>query len=69
MSDYFSKESILNLLYSYNPWWNTGIVQKNFNKPMHRTTYYESKKAFLNSEIRRIVLLSGARRIGKTTIM
>ncbi|MGN0740505.1 MAG: ATP-binding protein [Treponema sp.] len=69
MADYFSKDSILNLLYSYNPWWNTGVVQKDFNKPMHRAAYYEGKKAFLNSQIRRIVLLSGARRTGKTTIM
>ena len=69
MSDYFSMESILNLLYSYNPWWNTGVVQKDFNKPMHRAAYYDGKRAFLNSEIRRIVLLSGARRTGKTTIM
>lgn len=69
MSGYFSKESILNLLYSYNPWWNTGVVQKDFNKPMHRVAYYEGKKAFHNSDIRRIVLLSGARRTGKTTIM
>ena len=69
MSDYFSKESILNLLYSYNPWWKTGVVQKDFNKPMHRIAYYEGKKAFMNTEIRRIVLLSGARRTGKTTIM
>ena len=28
--DYFSEESVLNLLYSYNPWWKTGIVQKEF---------------------------------------
>ena len=69
MSDFFSKESILSLLYSYNPWWKTGVVQKNFNKPMHRIAYYEGKKVFMNTEIRRIVLLSGARRTGKTTIM
>lgn len=67
--DYFSSENILNLLYSYNPWWKTGVVQDDFNKPMRRFAFYESKKAFLNSDIRRIVLLSGARRTGKTTIM
>ena len=66
---YFSEESILNLLYSYNPWWKTGIVQKEFDKPMKRIAFYESWNAFNNAEIRRTVLLSGARRTGKTTIM
>lgn len=66
---YFSEESILNLLYSYNPWWKNGIVQKEFDKPMKRIAFYESWNAFSNEEIRRTVLLSGARRTGKTTIM
>lgn len=66
---YFSEESILNLLYSYNPWWKTSSVQKDFNKPMKRASFYESWKAFNNEQIRRTVLLSGARRTGKTTIM
>ena len=66
---YFSEESILNLLYLYNPWWKNGIVQKEFDKPMKRIAFYESWNAFSNEEIRRTVLLSGARRTGKTTIM
>ena len=41
--DYFSEESVLNLLYSYNPWWKTGIVQKEFDKPMKRASFFESK--------------------------
>ena len=52
--DYFSEESVLNLLYSYNPWWKTGIVQKEFNKPMKRASYYESKKAFENNNLKLI---------------
>ncbi|MBQ7158044.1 MAG: ATP-binding protein [Treponema sp.] len=67
--NYFSEESILNLLYSYNSWWKTGVVQKEFDKPMKRIAFYESWNAFNNAEIRRTVLLSGARRTGKTTIM
>ena len=66
---YFSEDSVLNLLYSYNPWWKTGVVQKEINKPMKRAYFYESWKVFQNTEIRRTVLLSGARRTGKTTIM
>ena len=65
----FSEENIIDLLYSYNPWWKSGVVQKEFNKPMKRIPYYEANKAFNNKEIRRTVVLSGARRTGKTTIM
>lgn len=36
---------------------------------MKRIAFHESNKIFMNSSIRRIVLLSGARRTGKTTIM
>lgn len=62
-------ENILNLLFSYNPWWQTGIVQKEFIKEMKRFAYYEAIKTMTNNEIRRSVILCGARRTGKTTIM
>jgi uncharacterized protein len=64
-----SEENIISLLYSYNPWWNTGSVQKDFDKPIKRIAYYEALKSLNNEDIRRTVLLSGARRTGKTTIM
>lgn len=66
---FYSEENIINLLFSYNPWWNTGLVQKDFDKPMKRIAFHEALKAFSNDEVRRTVLLSGARRTGKTTIM
>lgn len=62
-------ENILNLLFSYNPWWQTGIIQKDFNKPMKRFAYYETLKAIKHADIRRAVVLCGARRTGKTTVM
>ena len=65
----FTEENIISLLYSYNLWWRTGTVQNEFNKKMKRIAYYEANKIFNNSTIRRTVLLSGARRTGKTTIM
>lgn len=64
-----NSENILNLLFSYNPWWQTGIMQKEFIKPMKRFAYYEAMKTFLHADIRRSVVLCGARRTGKTTIM
>ena len=65
----FTDENILDLLYSYNPWWKTGSVQKEFDKPMKRIAFYEGYKALCNDSVRRAVLLSGARRTGKTTIL
>lgn len=65
----FTEENLINLLYSFNPWWKTGSVSKHFDKPMKRTPYYDAVIKFQNDEVRRAVLLSGARRTGKTTIM
>lgn len=64
-----TNENILNLLFSYNPWWQTGIVQKEFIKKMKRFAYHEAFATLTHSEIRRSVILCGARRTGKTTIM
>ena len=63
----FTEENIINLLYSYNPWWRTNVVQSEFDKKMKRIAFHEANKIFMNSYIRRTVLLSGARRTGKTT--
>lgn len=64
-----NSENILSLLYSYNPWWQSGIIQKEFNKPMKRFAYFEATKTLMHKDIRRCVVLCGARRTGKTTIM
>lgn len=60
--------NILSILYTMNPWWQTGIVPKMLLKDFKRNGYYTCKKA-LDSDLRRIVVMSGARRTGKTTIM
>lgn len=67
--EFASESNILELLYFYNPWWKTGVVEKSFDKPMKRLPFYEGYKALLNESVRRAVLLSGARRTGKTTIL
>lgn len=64
-----SNERILQILYKYNPWWSTNNVSSQFNKSIKRFAYYDANKVFLHSTIRRAILLSGARRTGKTTIM
>lgn len=62
-------ENILNLLFSYNSWWQTGMMKKEFDKPMRRFAYYEAERVLMHPDIRRTVVLCGARRTGKTTVM
>ncbi len=64
-----NRENILDLLYSYNTWWQTGVIQKDFVKPIHRFAYFEAFNCMMHKDIRRSVILCGARRTGKTTIM
>ncbi len=63
-----SQENILSILTTFNPWWQNGVVPKAFVKEFHRSSYYTCRKSLL-SDLRRIVVMSGARRTGKTTIM
>jgi predicted AAA+ superfamily ATPase len=65
----FTDEKLLNLLIQYNPWWR-GMPMSEKNVPPHRRfAFYEAKKLLEHPDIRRFVVLSGARRVGKTTIM
>ena len=62
-------DQILNAeLRLYNTWWITGKVKEGLLKEYKRNQYYSTSKSF-NHEIRRVVVLSGLRRVGKTTIV
>lgn len=63
------KERLLKVLYSFNSWWVTGVVPKDFTKPVKRFAFYEAYKILYHPKIRRSIVLSGARRVGKTTIL
>lgn len=63
-----SKEKILKVLAAFNPWWTTGSVNPILSKSYKRFAYFEAMKVFDMKDIRRIVVLSGTRRVGKTTI-
>ena len=63
-----SKENILKVLAAYNPWWKTGTVNPKMSKTYKRFAFHEAMKRLDQSTIRRIVVLTGARRVGKTTI-
>ena len=64
-----SKEGILKVLNAYNPWWKTGMPNAALTKTYKRFAFYEAMERMENESIRRTVVLSGTRRVGKTTIM
>jgi len=63
-----TKESILKVLSAYNPWWKTGIVNPQLSKIYKRFAYHEAMKRLKQTSLRRIIVLTGTRRVGKTTI-
>lgn len=62
-------EQVIKVLRQYNPWWRDPITIKSETKPQKRVAYYEAIKMLQHKTIRRFTVLSGARRVGKTTIM
>lgn len=64
-----SEEQIIKIMRQYNPWWKNPLSVKNESKPQKRLAYYEALNIIGQKRIRRFLLLSGARRVGKTTIM
>lgn len=63
-----SKDRILKVLTAYNPWWKTGVVNPKMTKSYKRFAFHEAMKRLNETDIRRIVVLTGTRRVGKTTI-
>lgn len=61
-------ERILKILRGYNPWWVSGTVNAEFCPEYKRFAYYEAMKRLMEPELRRTVVLTGTRRVGKTTI-
>jgi predicted AAA+ superfamily ATPase len=64
-----NREKLLKVLYTFNTWWITGRVPRDATKPVKRFAYDETIKILHHSTIRRAIVLSGARRVGKTTIL
>lgn len=64
-----SDEQVVKVLRQYNPWWNNPYSIKDESKPQKRLAYYEALKMIKRQSLKRFVVLSGARRVGKTTIM
>lgn len=63
-----TKEGILKVLTAFNPWWKTGLVNSKLSRTYKRFAFHEAMKRLDQTDIRRIVVLTGTRRVGKTTI-
>ena len=63
-----SREGILKVLSASNPWWKTGAVNPKMTKTYKRFAFHEAMKRLDQTDIRRTVVLTGTRRVGKTTI-
>lgn len=64
-----TEEQVMKVLRQYNPWWRTPLAIKEESKPQKRMAFYEALKILNHKSIRRFAILSGVRRVGKTTIM
>ena len=64
-----SDEQVIKALRQYNPWWRNPSAIKEESKPQKRLAYYEALKIIKHKTLRRFAVLSGARRVGKTTIL
>ena len=63
-----SQENLLKVLSAFNPWWKSGVMRPEFSKTYKRFAFYETQKILSHKSIRRTVVLTGTRRVGKTTI-
>ena len=64
----FNDIDILKNLQSQNTWWTTGAIDKELVPAFKRSIYRKVRDVFFD-EIRRFPVLSGPRRVGKSTMM
>lgn len=66
MTDFFDRTEILTILHGFNPWWRG---QELAVPAFHRVAYQICWQYLRDRSFRRAILLSGPRRVGKTTIL
>lgn len=64
-----TEAQVVKVLQQYNSWWRNPESIKAESKPHKRVAYFETLKTIEHTTIRRFAVLSGARRVGKTTIL
>lgn len=66
MKDFFDSSEVLSVLQGFNPWWNgQGPAVPDFQ----RLAFQACRRYLADASLRRAILLSGPRRVGKTTIL
>lgn len=66
LKDFLDPSEVLSVLHGFNPWW----AGKPLAVPVFRRLAYAACLTYLNNPaLRRAVLLSGPRRVGKTTVL
>lgn len=66
---FISDTEVLRVLRGFNPWWPTGLVPDSLARPVKRLAYYEAGAWLKEERLHRAIVLCGARRVGKTTIL
>lgn len=66
MSQFLSRTEIVSVINGFNPWWS---AKPYFVPEFHRLAFKACQSYMENRDLHRAVLLSGPRRVGKTTVL
>lgn len=66
MNNFLNRTEIINVLNGFNPWWS---AKPFFVPEFHRLAFNACRSYLDNKRLRRAILLSGPRRVGKTTVL
>lgn len=64
-----TEAQVIKVLQQFNPWWRNPSEIASRAKPQKRVAYHEALRIIGHQTIRRFAVLSGARRVGKTTVL
>ena len=64
-----TEAKLIKVLQTYNPWWRNPEAISPLSRPHKRVVYHEAIRTLEHKTIRRFAVLSGARRVGKTTVL
>mgnify|MGYP002396016361 CR=1 FL=1 len=66
---FIDEAQVLQVLRGLNPWWASGAVPDFLALPVRRLAFHEVASWMENRDVHRAVIITGARRVGKTTIL
>ena len=64
-----TEAKLIKVLQTYNPWWKDSLSIRTLSRPHKRVVYHDAFKIIEHRTIRRFAVISGARRVGKSTIL